>query len=199
MAKLTPKQKQFCDEYLIDFNASAALLRAGYKSKNPDVDGYQLLVRPSVQEYIKIRMKAREKRTEITQDRVLQELAKIGFADIKDFLRYRTERTIVDTDDEGEPVIGYKQIVEAKASDEIDGTLVNEVSVGRDGTFKFKLHDKMAALEKMGKHLGMFVDRVQAQVVSTNVNTSVQEVLTLPEEEQQKYIDELCRIAKGGT
>jgi len=96
-----------------------------------------------------------------TIERVLSEYAKIGFADIKDFLAFRTEKTVVDHDDQGKPIYDYKQIVDTKPSDEIDGSLINEVSISKDGTFKFKLHDKKAALDMIGKHLGMFTDKVE--------------------------------------
>ncbi len=96
-----------------------------------------------------------------TTERVLTEYAKIAFADIKDFLAFKTERTVIDHDDEGRPIYDYKQVVDAKPSEEIDGTMVNEVSISRDGTFKFKLHDKKAALDMIGKHLGMFTEKVE--------------------------------------
>lgn len=96
-----------------------------------------------------------------TTERVLSEYAKIGFADIKDFLAFRTEKTVDGYDDEGKPIYCYKQIVDAKPSEEIDGSLINEVSIGKDGTFRFKLHDKKAALDMIGKHLGMFTDKVE--------------------------------------
>lgn len=87
--KLTGKQKRFADEFLIDLNASAAMLRAGYKSKNPDVDGHRLLVKPSIQEYIQQRQKDREKRTEITQDMVLQRWWAIATADPNELIYHR--------------------------------------------------------------------------------------------------------------
>ena len=196
---LTEKQKRFVDEYLKDLNGTQAYIRAGYKSKNPDVDCQKLLGNSRVQSHIQKRKADRERRTEITQDMVVAELAKVAFVDIKDYLRYGTERTDTgEVDEEGNPVFEYRQIVEAKPSDQVDGSLVSEVSLGKDGTFKFKLHDKMAALDKLGRHFGLFLDRVQAQVVSTNVNATAQEILALPEDERQKYIDQLARIAKGG-
>jgi phage terminase small subunit len=162
--KLTKMQKRFCDEYLIDLNATRAYKAAGYKVKNDNsagVLGHRLLRDVKIRDYLEKRMKDREKRTEITQDRVLKELAKIGFADIKDFLSYRTEKTVVDVDIDGTEILGYKQIVDAKPSEEVDGAVVNEISIARDGTFKFKLQDKMKALEMMGRHLGMWNDKLQ--------------------------------------
>ncbi|MDD5239948.1 MAG: terminase small subunit, partial [Candidatus Nanoarchaeia archaeon] len=96
-----------------------------------------------------------------TVERVLAEYAKLGFADIKDYLSYKTAKTVVDHDDTGKPIIGYRQIVDAIDSDEVDGAVIQEVSIGKDGTFKFKLHDKKTALDSMAKYLGMFTDKVE--------------------------------------
>lgn len=80
---LTPKQKRFVDEYLIDLNATQAAIRAGYSKRTAEWIGPQLLGKTHVSEAVTERMRARELRTEITQDRVLQELAKIAFSDIR--------------------------------------------------------------------------------------------------------------------
>ncbi len=100
-----------------------------------------------------------KERNMVTVEKVLAEYAKIAFADIKDFLSFGTVKTEIDRDDEGRPIYAFKQVVDAKSSDEVDGTLINEVAIGKDGTFKFKLHDKKGALDMIGKHLGMFVDK----------------------------------------
>jgi len=160
--ELTPKQKMFVAEYLVDLCATAAATRAGYSERTANRIGPELLVKTSIQSAIQEAMKAREKRTGITADRVLQEYAKIAFADIKDFLSFGTVKTEVNWDeDANKPIYGYKQVVEAKPSDEVDGTLINEVSIGKDGTFKFKLHDKKGALDSIGKHLGMFTENLK--------------------------------------
>jgi len=110
-----------------------------------------------------IRINAREnivKNGIATAERVMEELTKIGFADIKEYLEYKTVKTKVGEDIlTGEAVVGYKTIVNVKDSKNVDGTIISEVSCNKDGTFKFKLHDKMGALEKLGKELGMFVDK----------------------------------------
>lgn len=165
---MTEKQKIFVNEYLIDLNATRAY-KAAYPSCKKDETaaqaGSRMLRNVKVTNYIEQRMKDREKRTEITQDMVVQELAKIGFADMKDFLSYRTEKTVVGHQDNGEPIFGYAHIIDTKPSEEVDGRVISEVSINPNGTFKFKLHDKMSALEKLGKHLGMFKDNV---TVTTN-------------------------------
>lgn len=188
---LNDMQRLFVTEYLIDLNATQAAIRAGYSEKTAMEQGSRLLRNVKIKEAIQIAMDERVKRTEVTQDRVLKELAKIGFADLKDFLRYGTEKVRIDTDNDGNPVYDYKQTVEAKSSDEVDGTLVSEVSIGKDGTFKFKLHDKMAALDKMGKHLGLFNDKeVSTNDIKSDIDRAILALLTTKQPAQQPKPDE---------
>lgn len=85
MAKLTEKQKRFCDEYLIDLNATQAAIRAGYSARTANEQGARLLANVSVQEYIARKMAERSRRTGVNQDRVVLELAKIAFVKIPRF------------------------------------------------------------------------------------------------------------------
>lgn len=152
--KLTPKQQAFCDEYLIDLNATQAAVRAGYSKKTAGRIGQENLQKPVIQESIKANMEKRSERTEVTADRVLKELAKVAFADLKDFVTW---------DDYGVKIIN---------SDKVDGTMLAEISETINNTIlpngteiekkqrKVKPHDKMKALEMLGKHLGMFKDNV---------------------------------------
>lgn len=79
--KLTPKQQRFIEEYIIDFNGSAALLRAGYKSKNPDVDASQLLVKPSIKAEVEKRRAEMTKQAGITTEYVLNSIKNIADKD----------------------------------------------------------------------------------------------------------------------
>ena len=78
--KLTDKQKRFCEEYLVDLNATQAAIRAGYK--HSDV-GRRLVTKSHVSDYIEKLKKQQSKRTEITADRVLEAIAEIGFGEFK--------------------------------------------------------------------------------------------------------------------
>lgn len=80
---LTPKQRTFVDEYLVDLNATQAAVRAGYSSKTARTIGAQNLAKLNIQKALTDAMNDRAARTGITADRVLEELAKIGFADIR--------------------------------------------------------------------------------------------------------------------
>ena len=79
MAKLTDKQKIFCKEYILDFNATRAATAAGYSKKTARNQGCENLSKPNIQKEIKRLMESRNQRTEITADRVVKELAKFAF------------------------------------------------------------------------------------------------------------------------
>ena len=84
MAKLTDKQRRFVEEYLVDLNATAAARRAGYSEKTADRIGPELLGKTWVAAAIQEAMQQRSRRTEITQDRVLNELASVAFGEGSD-------------------------------------------------------------------------------------------------------------------
>ncbi len=85
MEKLTDKQKRFVQEYLVDLNATQAAIRAGYSERNADKIGSELLGKTRVSTAIQLAMEERKQRTKITQDMVIEELKKIGFADAADY------------------------------------------------------------------------------------------------------------------
>ena len=77
MAKMTDKQKRFCDEYLIDLNATQAAIRAGYSEKTARQIGTENLSKPSIDEYIKNRMAEKEAALIANQDEVLKYLTAV--------------------------------------------------------------------------------------------------------------------------
>lgn len=163
MAKLTPKQKLFCDEYLIDLNATRAYKKAYINIKNDDtaaVNGNRLLRNAKVKEYIDKRMKDREKRTEITQDMVLKELAAIAFSNGADFAKV--------TDD---------NMVQIVPTDELSEDKKKAISAIKETKFGINIEtcDKVKALELIGKHLGMFKDKLE---LSGNVNNPYEGLTT---------------------
>jgi phage terminase small subunit len=173
MAELTAKQKRFCDEYLIDLNATQAAIRAGYSEKTAMEQGYQLLQKTSVAEYIAERKADRIERTEITQDMVLKELANIAFSNAADFAKVIEKQAMVDVegkmipmyDADGKPVL-YRT-VEPVLTEELTEEQKRALSVikkGRDG-FEVKPYDKVKALELLGKHLGMWTDKVEVEAI----------------------------------
>lgn len=163
MAKLTEKQKRFADEYLIDLNATQAAIRAGYSKKTASRIAIELLNKTHVSEYVQKRQSRLQAKTEVTQERVIAELAKIGFASITDYLEYKTALRVIDHDENGNPIHDWAMLVNAIDSAEVDGSPIQEVSISKDGTFKFKLYSKLDALEKLARHLGLYNDSAAAK------------------------------------
>lgn len=169
MAGLTIKQEKFCQGLFSGLTQREAYKQAYNCEKMLDATidsrACELAKEGKIAGRLAFLVNELKGRNMVTVERVIAEYAKIAFADIKDFLSYETAK-VKDGNDPatGEPMYEYKQIVEAKPSSEIDGTMVNEVSIGKDGTFKFKLHDKKGALDMIGKHLGMFIDKSEISV-----------------------------------
>ena len=90
MAKLTPKQARFCEEYLVDLNATQAAIRAGYSVESAGSIGSENLTKPEIRARIETAMAERSKRTGINADRVLRELGRIAFVNPKDVLDLQT-------------------------------------------------------------------------------------------------------------
>ncbi|MBS7531838.1 terminase small subunit [Hazenella sp. IB182353] len=175
MAKLTPKQQAFVKEYLIDLNATQAAIRAGYSKKTAEATGSRLLRNVKVQTAIQKALGEREARTEVTADMVLKQWAKIAFADIKDVVTWEHEDVMIKRDKKtGEPVMENLLTIDLKPSDEVDGTILSEVSetIMKDGRkVTVKMNDRMRALEMLGRHLGMFNDKMNLEAdMSININ-----------------------------
>ena len=79
---LTPRQKRFVDEYLVDLNATQAAIRSGYKEHTAKEQGYDLLTRTHIKAAVADRMRSREERTQVSQDLVVKRLAKFAFESI---------------------------------------------------------------------------------------------------------------------
>ena len=159
---MNPKQSRFVDEYLVDLNATQAYIRAGYVARGnaSEVNAARLLRNAQVQAAITIRMKDREKRTEITQDRVLNELAKIGFADIRKAVQWGDGISVQDQES-GEMVISNGvSLIGSEQIDNDTAAAISEISQTAQG-LKIKMHDKKGALVDIGRHLGMFKDKME--------------------------------------
>lgn len=181
---LTDKQKRFCEEYLIDLNATQAAIRAGYSPKTAEQTASRLLRNVKVQEYIAKRQKELSRSTEITQERVIKELALIAFSNNADYahvvekkLQVEAGGTLVDVlDKDGNPVM-YRT-VEPVLTEELTEEQKRALAVikkGRDG-LEVKSCDKVKALELLGKHLGIFTDKIEANVNDTT-RSELQELL----------------------
>ena len=162
---LTPKQKRFVAEYLIDLNATAAARRAGYSAKTADRIGPELLGKTCVSEAIQQAIQEREKRTEITQDMVLRETAKLAFFDIrKMFGKNGKPLDISKLDDDTVAALVGLDVQDVSDS---DGNYVGFIK-------KYKMADKIKALELLGKHLGTWEHQDKQQ-------TAVEDLTALAE------------------
>lgn len=165
MAKLTPARQRFADEYLVDLNATRAYKAAYPKVKNDETaraNASRMLTNANVDAYIKKRMAERSQRTEIKQDRVLQELANIAFSNGAMFAKV-VERPAVDPltqqpirDAEGKPIL--YQRVELTPTDKLSPDQRAAIAGIKETKFGIAVEscDKLKALELLGRHLGMF-------------------------------------------
>ena len=147
---MTDKQKKFVEEYLIDLNATQAAIRAGYSPKTANEQGNRLLTNVSVQTELNKQMAKRSKRTGVTQDRVVRELAKIAFLDmtqvVDDHGRIRNDATPEDR--------ACIESIKYKSSSGDQGESVER---------EIKVASKLKALELLGKHLGMYSDKLNIE------------------------------------
>lgn len=167
---LTPKQEAFVQEYLIDLNATQAATRAGYSARTANEQGARLLANVSVRLRLQEAMKEREQRTHITQDRVLQELARLAFSDLrKAFNDDGSLKMPSEWDDDTAAVMaGVDTTTTSTGGDETSLSMT---------TKKVKVFDKGAALALAMRHLGMLNDKLQ---VSANVTGGVTYTANLP-------------------
>ena len=167
---MTKKQKIFADEYLIDLNATRAY-KVAYPAVKRDETaaqaGSRMLRNVKVAAYIQKRMEERQQRTELTQDSVLEELAAIAFARATDYAEIKGE------------------CVRIKDTDTLDEQQIRAIAGIKEGKYgiELKLNDKEKALELLGRHLGMFKDKLEVSGL---------------EEEKKKLGDILEQLRGGG-
>lgn len=144
---LTPRQRAFVQEYLVDLNATQAAIRAGYSETTAGQLGWQLLQKPSIRDAIDAALAERVVRTKITSDNVLRELYRIASADPRRVMKWGPTGVLLRDSEE---------------LDDDDAAIVAEVSqtISKDGgSLKVKMHDKLGALRLLAQHLGLLVER----------------------------------------
>ncbi len=147
--QLTPRQKRFCEEYVILLNGTQSALKAGFKKRSAAEQSTRLLKNVKVQKFIAELQSEISERNKLSADMIVAELRKIAFWDIRTFVGKNQEVKDISklTGDEAAPVVGIKT---KKTTYRQDGKDVNEV------TTELKLSDKRAALVDLGRHLGVF-------------------------------------------
>ncbi|MGI9298588.1 MAG: terminase small subunit [Gammaproteobacteria bacterium] len=144
---MNPKQAKFVEEYLVDFNAAAAARRSGYSERTARSIGQELLTKPDVQAALADRSKELSDDLDVSPQRVIRELAIIAFQDQDNYSTWGPNG------------------VELRESSELGEALtravaeVTETRTKDGGSIKFKLYDKIKALELIGKYHAMFVDK----------------------------------------
>ena len=172
---MTEKQKIFADEYLIDLNATRAY-RVAYPSVKKDGTaaqaGSRMLRNVKVAQYISERMQERQERTEVTQDMVVRELAAIAFARATDYVEIRSGGAVL-----------------IKPTENLSGQQISAIAGIKEGAngIEIKLKDKEKALELLGRHLGMWNDKLKVEG-DVEVNNPFEGLTT----------EELKKLVRGG-
>lgn len=155
-AGLNPKQAAFVREYLLDLNATQAAIRAGYSEKTAHSQGPRLLEHDGVAAAIQAALDERAERTQVSADRVVAELAAIAFSDLRDVATWgRDWLSLIDSSE-----------IDAGAARAIREVVATTTATehGESTRMHVRQHDKLRALELLGKHLGMFKRDVDVRV-----------------------------------
>lgn len=143
---MTEQVKRFCDYYFESLNGAKAAISAGYAENSARQQAYQMLATDEVQEYLSALREEYQIKSGINKQRILEEYAKIAFSDIREL--YAGDNQLLDIRQIDDTTAG------AVASVEVDEVRAGDLTIGY--TKKVKLHNKLAALESLGKHLGIF-------------------------------------------
>lgn len=186
-AKLTAKQKAFVQEYLIDLNATQAAIRAGYSKKNADKIGPEVLGKTRVQAALQAAMDERAKKLEITPERVLLEIARLAFSDMRNYSDWGpTGVTLKDS--------STLTVDQAAAVAEVSKTETKD-----GGSLRFKLHDKKGNLEMLAKHLGMLSEKhIHTGPDDGPIETKHTIDLEALSVEELKFLERISRKRNGG-
>ena len=160
------RKHMFAKEYLIDLNATQAAKRAGYSEKTAYRTGCDLLKIPQVAKAIQIEMDKRGAAIGITAERVLTELGKIAFTDVRSIFKDGSLIRVDELSDEAAASLAGCEIVTRNLGE-------GEVEY----VAKMRMADRLKALELCGRHLGMFVDKLQIEdePMPTKIEISVQD------------------------
>jgi len=202
-SNLTELQQAFVSEYLIDMNITQAAIRAGYSAPGASVNGWALLRKPKIVQAIKEQIDARVKRLnkrfkelQISQDRILREIAIIAFSDPRGL--FNSDGTLKPVDEWTREQAGAIQSI--KVTELFDGEGKNKVQIGHLKEIKF--WDKTKALELAAKHLGMLQTKLQIKeekniTLTLELKQTIEQLKTLNLEKQEleQFVNILRRIS----
>lgn len=192
--KLPENQARFCQEYLKDLNATQAAIRSGYSPKSSRIMASKLLSKGNIQIEVQRLMGLREKRTEISADKTLKEIAKLAFSNMMDYISIQ---------DDGQAFVDLSKLEREQAA-AIQEYTVDEYfehdPEGEKGAMrkikkiKVKLADKRAALELLARHLKLLNDKLDVNVVHTYLHEDFKDMDDAKlREEGFKVRDELSK------
>lgn len=151
--KITPRVEIFINEYLVDFNVSRASRAAGYKHVS---SGFFLLKKPTIAAEINRRKQKRLKNLDITGDRVLAEIARCAFFDLRKFYNPDgTLKKITELDDDTAPALAGLKVIERKPKGRAKASAVEK---------EYKLSNRLGALEMLGRYLNLFDQKPKGDV-----------------------------------
>lgn len=170
--KLTEKEKRFVDEYLIDCNATRAAKAAGYRSRSGNEDTFrtraaQILRKPKIRHAVDKELAKLSARTNVTAERVINELALLAFADIGDFVDIENH-TIKSPSAASRKAM---QSIKVRAEKDKDGDKVADI-------IEFRLYNKLDALDKLARHLNLFRELEPLESVIARLDKRLGEAIT---------------------
>lgn len=169
---INPKQQRFIEEYLRDYNATQAAIRAGYSERTARVIGCNLLTKVNIAEEISTRRKRMAEEAGATPERVIREYTRLAFFDPRKlFYPDGTPKAITDLDDDTAAVIAGLDVLEEYSGSGEERHLSGIVK-------KWKIANKQAALDKLGEHLGLFGDKGGAGDEVDNMPPLVKTLIT---------------------
>ncbi|KEI75893.1 terminase small subunit [Clostridium botulinum] len=194
--ELTDKQRLFCIYYIKSFNATKAYKKAydcDYITAN--TNGPRLLVNACIKKEIQKLKESRLNRAMLEPEDIFQKFMDIAFADITDYITFGRKEIEVDKNEDGESVMSEVNYVDFKNSNEVDGTILNEVSQGKNG-IKIKLNDQIKALQWLGEHMDLATQEQKLRIEKLKLEVSK---LNGDDKNKQKgNLDELIQVFKRG-
>ncbi|EOU1669118.1 phage portal protein [Clostridium perfringens] len=162
--ELTDKQRLFCIYYIKYFNATKAYQKA-YNSSYivANSEGYKLLVNPCIKSEIEKLKQHKLNQAMLSEEDIFQRYMDIAFSDITDYVNFGKREIEVSKDEDDNPVMIEVNYVDFKDSNEVDGTIISEISQGKNGV-SIKLHDKMKALQWLSDHMNIATDKQKAEL-----------------------------------
>ncbi len=172
--ELSHQEKRFCYEYIVDYNQTAAYIRAGYSTNysTASVNSHKKINEPKIKDFIEFLTAERNARTSVTGDKVIEELAKIAFFNPRNIKQTTYNK------ETGEMSSRLKDLSEMSPEDSAVISEITERQIHRDNDAgitvidrKYKFHSKSHALEQLGKHTGIYEkDNSQKQVAQVVIS-----------------------------